>query len=411
MAIGELVKRHLIDIRPLAVPTYRRLWSGQAIANIGIGVTVVAVSKQVWDLTQSSFWVGLLGLANLIPLMVFGLWGGAFADAVDRRRLLIASSLVSWGATLFILAQALLGLGNVYLLLLASAVSATGFAMTSPARGAIIPRILPAELVPAANALNSLVFGLGAIVGPMIAGVLLAWQGYALAYGIDALLFTASLYASIRLPQLLPMGEIQRPGWRSVIDGLRYIATGPVLLMSFVVDIIAMVFALPRALIPQAVSERFDGSPIALGWLSAGMAIGAVLGALGSGWVGRVRRQGVALTVTIALWGLSVAAAGLAQQLWLMVVLMAVGGVADMVSSVWRQSILQLHAPDEMRGRMQGAFMVVVAGGPRLGDLRAGVTAVWFGMTWAWVGGGLACAVAVLIVGLSVPSFRNYRAE
>ena len=411
MAIGEQVKRHLIDIRPLGVPTYRRLWSGQAIANIGIGVTVVAVSKQVWDLTQSSFWVGLLGLANLIPLLVFGLWGGAFADAVDRRRLLITSSLISWGATLFILAQALLGLGNVYLLLLASAVSATGFAMTSPARGAIIPRILPAELVPAANALNSLVFGFGAIVGPMIAGVLLAWQGYALAYTVDAVLFTASLYAAIRLPALLPMGEIQRPGWRSVLDGLRYIATGPVLLMSFVVDIIAMVFALPRALIPQAVAERFDGSPIALGWLSAGMAIGAVLGAIGSGWVGRVRRQGVALTVTIALWGLSVAAAGLAQQLWLMVVLMAVGGVADMVSSVWRQSILQLHAPDEMRGRMQGAFMVVVAGGPRLGDLRAGLTAVWFGLTWAWVGGGLACAIAVLVVGLSVPSFRNYRAR
>ena len=132
--------------------------------------------------------------------------------------------------------------------------SATGFAMTSPARGAIIPRILPAELVPAANALNSLVYGFGAIAGPMIAGVLLAWQGYALAYGIDAVLFTASLYASIRLPELLPMGEIQRPGWRSVIDGLRYIATGSVLLMSFVVDIIAMVFALPRALIPQAVA-------------------------------------------------------------------------------------------------------------------------------------------------------------
>ena len=159
--------------------------------------------------------------------------------------------------------------------------------------------------------------------------MLLAWQGYPLAYAVDAVLFTASLYASIRLPQLLPMGEIHRPGWRSVLDGLRYIATGPVLLMSFVVDIIAMVFALPRALIPQAVAERFDGSPIALGWLSAGMAIGAVLGALGSGWLGRVRRQGVALTVTIAVWGLSVAAAGLAQQLWLMVVLMAVGGVAD----------------------------------------------------------------------------------
>ncbi len=392
------------------MPAYRRLWSGQAIANIGLGVTVVAVSKQVWDLTHSSFWVGMLGLANLLPLLLFGLWGGAFADAVDRRRLLIAGSLVSWVATLIIVAQALLGFGNVYLLLIASAVSSTGFAVTSPTRGAIIPRLLPPELVPAANALNSLVYGLGAIIGPMIAGVLLAWQGYALAYGVDGVLFTASLYAALRLPALPPMGETQRAGWRSVVEGLRYIATGPVLLMSFVVDIIAMVFALPRALIPQVVSERFGDDPRALGWLSAGMAIGAVLGALGSGWVGRVRRQGLALTFVIALWGLSVAAAGLVHSLWLIVALLAVGGVADTISSVWRQSILQLHAPDEMRGRMQGAFMVVVAGGPRLGDLRAGATAVWFGLTPAWVGGGLACAVAVVIVGLAVPSFRDYRA-
>jgi MFS family permease len=409
VAIGELVKRHLIDIRPLAEPAFRRIWTGQGIAHIGIGVTVVAVSKQVWDLTHSSLWVGVLGLAYLLPLLLFGLWGGAFADAVDRRKLLIISSLVSWGATLFILAQALLGLGNVYLLLLATAVSATGSAMSSPARGAIIPRLVPVELVPAANALNSLAYGFGAIAGPMIAGVFLAWQGYALAYAVDAVLFTAGLYAAIRLPALPPMGESQRAGWRSVVEGLRYIATRPVLLMSFVVDIIAMVFALPRALIPQVVSERFGDDPRALGWLSAGMAIGAVLGALGSGWVGRVRRQGLALTFTIAVWGLSVAASGLAHQVWLMVVLFAVGGVADMLSSVWRQSILQLNAPDEMRGRMQGAFMVVVAGGPRLGDLRAGATAVLFGMTTAWVGGGLACAVAVLVVGLSVSSFRTYR--
>ena len=410
MAIGDLVKRHLVDVRPLAVPAYRRLWSGQAISNVGLGVTVVAVSQQVWELTDSSFWVGMLGLANLVPLLLFGLWGGAVADAVDRRKALIIGSLVSWGSTLFILVQAVLGLDNVYLLLAAAAISATGVAVTSPTRGAIIPRLLPVELVPAANTLNTLVFGLGAVIGPMIAGVMLAWNGFAMAYGLDAVLFTAGLYAAVRLPKLAPAGEVRPPGWRSVIEGLRYIATGPVLLMSFVVDIIAMTFAMPRALIPQAVAERFDGSAIALGWLSAAMAIGAVLGALMSGWMSRVRRQGLALTVTIAMWGLSVAASGLAHQLWLMVMLLAVGGAADLVSSVWRQSILQLYAPDEMRGRMQGAFMVVVAGGPRIGDLRAGVTASAFGLTGAWVGGGIACAVVVVIVGLSVTRFRTYQA-
>ncbi|MCA2187255.1 MFS transporter [Nonomuraea cavernae] len=411
MHLAELVKRHLVDTRPLAVPAYRRLWFGQAVSHAGLAVTVVAVSQQVWELTHSSLWVGLLGLANLIPLVVFGLWGGAIADAVDRRRLLIVGSLIAWASTLFILAQALLGLDNVYVLLGAVALGATGFAITSPARGAIIPRLLSPEQVPAANALNSLVYSMGAVVGPMIGGVVLAVAGFAAAYAVDALLFSASLYAALRLPALPPLGEVARPGARAVLEGLRFILASPVLLMSFVVDIIAMVLAMPKALFPELVAERFGGSPIALGWLNSAMAIGSVAGAVFSGWVGRVSRQGLALVVVIAVWGLAVAAAGLAQALWLVVAFMAVGGAADVVSSVWRQSILQLYAPDEMRGRMQGAFMVVVAGGPRLGDLRAGASAVAFGVTGAWVGGGLACAAVVLAVGLSVTRFREYRSR
>ncbi|MEV0596818.1 MFS transporter [Nonomuraea cavernae] len=409
MHLAELVKRHLVDTRPLAVPAYRRLWFGQAVSHAGLAVTVIAVSQQVWELTHSSLWVGMLGLANLIPLVVFGLWGGAIADAVDRRRLLIVGSLIAWASTLFILVQALLGLNNVYVLLGAVALGATGFAITSPTRGAIIPRLLSQELVPAANALNSLVFSMGAVVGPMIGGVVLAVAGFAAAYAVDALLFSASLYAALRLPALPPLGEVTRPGARAVFDGLRFILGSPVLLMSFVVDIIAMVLAMPRALFPELADERFGGSPIALGWLNSAMAIGSVAGAVFSGWVGRVRRQGLALVVVIAVWGLAVAAAGLAHALWLVVAFMAVGGAADVVSSVWRQSILQLYAPDEMRGRLQGAFMVVVAGGPRLGDLRAGASAVAFGVTGAWVGGGLACAAVVLAVGLSVTRFRDYR--
>ncbi|RSN01831.1 MFS transporter [Nonomuraea sp. WAC 01424] len=404
-----------MDTRPLAVPAYRRIWSGQAVSNVGVAVTVVAVGQQVYDLTHSSLWVGLLGMANLIPLLVFGLWGGAVADAVDRRRLLVAGSLVAWAATLFILAQALLGLDNVYLIFVATAVNATGFAITGPTRGAIIPRLLDPELVPAANALNSLVYSLGAVAGPMIGGVLLASGGdapnYAAAYAVDALLFTGGLYAALRLPALPPLGEVARPGARMVWEGLSFIARSPVLLMSFVVDIIAMVFAMPRALFPELAADRFGGSMTALGWATSAMAIGSVAGALFSGWVGRISRQGVALVLAIAGWGLAVAAAGLVHELWLVVVFMAVGGVADVISSVWRQSILQLYAPDEMRGRMQGVFMVVVAGGPRLGDLRAGATATAFGLTGAWVGGGLACAVTVLIVGLSVAGFRNYRSD
>ncbi|GAA3244626.1 MFS transporter [Nonomuraea helvata] len=411
MAIAELVKRHLVDTRPLGVRDYRRLWLGQSVSHVGVAATVVAVGQQVWQLTHSSFYVGLLGMANLIPLIVFGLWGGAVADAVDRRKLLIIGSFIAWAATLLILAQALLHLGNIYLIFAAVAVNATGFAITSPTRGAIIPRILDKELVPAANALNSLVFSMGAVVGPMIGAVALTTGGYAAAYALDALLFTGSLYAALRLPSLPPLGEVTRPGARAVLEGLSFIVSSPVLLMSFVVDVIAMVFAMPRALYPQLTAERFGGSSLALGMMTSAMAIGSVAGALFSGWVGRVSRQGVALVVVIAVWGLAVAAAGLAHELWLVVAFMAVGGVADVISSVWRQSILQLYAPDEMRGRLQGAFMVVVAGGPRLGDLRAGATATALGLSGAWVGGGIACAVVVLAVGLSVTGFRDYRAR
>lgn len=402
----------LLDIRPLAVPAYRRLWAGQVTSGIGLQASVVAVGQQIWELTHSSLWVGMLGLAHLLPLVVFGLWGGAIADAMDRRKLLIVGSSVAWVSTLGILVQALLGVGSVWLLLANVAVGAAGFAVSSPTRGAIIPRVLPKELVTSANALNGMVMGTSTMVGPMVAGVLMSVAGgYSAVYALDAVLFTATLYAAFRLPPLPPQGEVARPGARAIAEGLRYIFSSKILLMSFVVDLCAMILAFPRALFPELVDERFGGSLIALGWLNSAMAVGVVVGGLLSGWARTVKRQGLGLIVVIAVWGLAVAAAGLVDQLWLVVLFMAIGGYADMISSVWRQTILQLYAPDEMRGRMQGVFMVVVAGGPRLGDVRAGASAAAFGLTGAWVGGGLACVAAVVAVGLAVPAFRKYRPQ
>lgn len=408
--MGESVWRRIaIDLTPLRHPAFRRLWLGQSVSFIGFQLSSVAVAAQIYDVTSSSFWVGMLGPASLIPLVIFGLWGGAVADAVDRRRLLLWGSVIAWAATVALLLHAVFRLDDVVLMLAAMAVHATGFAITGPVRGAIIPRLVPVAEVPAANTLNFLASSVGAVVGPLIAGVVLYSGGYTAAYLSDALLFATGFYAAVRLPALPPLGAVRRPGARAVVDGLRFIAGHPVVLMSFVVDIIAMAFALPRALFPEMVAERFGGSPIAFGWLNASIALGSALGGLFSGWVGRVSRQGIALTVVIAVWGASVALAGLAGELWLMVALLAVGGAADLVSAVWRQTILQTYAPDEMRGRLQGVFYVVVAGGPRLGDLRAGLTASAFGVAPAWVGGGLVCAVAVLAAGLAVPSFRRYR--
>jgi MFS family permease len=405
---GRLARRAAIDTRPLREPPFRRLWIGQAVSFTGFQLTSVAISVQVYDLTKSSLWVGLLGPANLVPLIVFGLWGGAVADTMDRRRLLIMASLVTWVATLGLLLQALLHVGSVLLIIGLVVVQAVGFAVGSPTRGAVIPRLLPTVLVPAANTLNFTASQVATFVGPVLAGVVIGHGGYAVAYGIDAVLFTVGLYASLRLPALRPIGgEIRRPGLRSVVEGLRFLLTRPVLMMSFVVDIIAMGVAMPRALFPEVADTRFGGEA-AVGWLVAAIAIGAVAGGLVSGWIGRIHRQGIALIAVIVVWGLAVAAAGLAGSLWLAVLLLAVGGAADLVSAVFRQTILQTYAPDEMRGRLQGVFTVVVAGGPRLGDLRAGVTASAVGVTASWTGGGVVCAGLVVVVGLAVPSFRRY---
>jgi MFS family permease len=411
MAITNLrarAARLAVDTTPLQHPPFRRLFLGQGVAFLGYQVTAVAVPVQVYGITGSSLWVGLLGIAALIPLIIFGLYGGAVADAIDRRRLLLASSLLVWAVTGALLVQALLHIDNPWLILGLVAVQSAGFAMSSAARNAIIPRLLPVEQIAAGNTLNFTMSNVGTVAGPLVAAATLVGGSYATAYAVDAVLFTVGLYAALRLPAMPPVNSIGRPGLNSVLEGLRYIATRPVLLMSFVVDLCAMILAMPRALFPQVAAERFHGEST-VGWLYAGIAIGAVVAGLASGWIGRVSRQGFALIIAVVVWGACVAASGLAHSLPIAVLLLAGAGAADLVSAVYRQTILQVYAPDEMRGRLQGVFTVVVAGGPRLGDLRAGASAAAFGVTASWVGGGIACIVVVLILAVVFPSLAQYR--
>ena len=401
-----LLGRHAVDTRPLRIPEYRRILIGQGTSFIGSMLTQVAVPVQIWALTASPLYVGFVGLAGLVPIVVFGLYGGAIADAVDRRVLYLWSSIGGWVVTLALLVQTLLDLQNIFLILALVFVQSGMFAVASSARGAIIPRIVPTELVPAANTLNFTVGNVGQVVGPLLAGLLLVLpNGFALAYAADALLFTAALYSVLKLPSIPPQGEVQRPDWRAVADGLRFIAVRPVLVMSFAVDIAAMVLAMPRSLFPAVADARFGGQ---VGPLYAAIAIGAVIAGLSSGWIGRVRRQGRALTLAIVGWGAAVAVSGLVGQLWLVVALLALAGAFDLVSAVYRQTILQTYAPDEMRGRMQGVFIAVVAGGPRLGDVRAGATAAVTSPTFSWVAGGVACMAVVIVAGLLVRPFWRY---
>ncbi len=419
--LRALLGRHAVDTRPLAVPPYRRLLLGQGTSFIGSMLTQVAVPVQVYAISRSSLYVGFVGLAGLVPIVAFGIYGGAIADAVDRRLLYLWSSAGGWLVTCALLAQTLLNQASVALILSLVFVQSGMFAVASSVRGAIIPRIVDLELVPAANTLMFTTSNVGQVLGPLIAGVLVGLQhGFAYAYGIDALLFTAALYSAFRLPGLPPSPATTAPAGeqprgragrgsdlRAIADGLRFIAARPVLVMSFGVDIVAMVLAMPRSLFPAVADERFHGN---VGPLYAAIAIGAVVAGLSSGWIGRVRRQGRMLVFAIAGWGAAVALSGLAGQLWLVVGLLALAGAFDLVSAVYRQTILQTYAPDEMRGRMQGVFTAVVAGGPQLGDVRAGATAAATSPQFSWVVGGLLCVGVVVLTGVLVRSFWTYDA-
>jgi MFS family permease len=407
----ERLRRVAIDTKPLRHTAYRRVFIGNAASFFGTQFTAVAVPVQMFALTHSSLWVGYVGIAGLVPLLVFALWGGAMADAYDRRRLLLTSSLLMWTGTLALLVQALIRVDSPALLLGLVALQSAGVAVTMPTRGAIVPRLVPREEVPQANTLNFTASMAASVVGPLAAGVLIQYN-VAWAYGVDSVTFTLALWAALRMPPL-PVargaGANGRPGGLAdVLDGLRYLFGTPLLLLSFAVDIAAMVLALPRTLFPEVATDRFGGLGSA-GWLYAAIGIGSLVAGLTSGWIGRVRRQGAALVGAVVLWGLAVAAAGVAGKLWLCVLFLAIGGAADLVSSVYRQTILQTSAPDELRGRMQGVFSAVVAGGPRLGDLRAGAMGAALGAGSAWVVGGLAAAAVAVLLAVFFPTLSRYR--
>ncbi|SNS69823.1 Predicted arabinose efflux permease, MFS family [Geodermatophilus saharensis] len=405
-----------IDTTPLRDPGYRRLFWGVAATMLGQQMTLVAVPYQVYALTGSSLLVGVTSVVALVPLVVFGLLGGAIADAMDRRRLMLVTGAGSAVTSALLAVQALLpGGGNLWLLwALVAAVS--GFtAVNQPTRSAVIPALVGPEGVPAANALAMTVRQVGVIAGPLLAGVLIGLGDLFLAYAVDALGFGIAVLLLRGLPPLPPAG-VTGPlrlgaALRGVGEGFTFLRTQPVLLMTFVVDVVAMLFAWPQAVFPELSEGRYAGSPNALGWLFAGVSIGALLMGLTSGWVSRVDRQGAVVLAAIVVWGVAIVGFGLAPTLWLAVLCLAVAGAGDMVSAVLRSSMLQTAAPDDMRGRMQGVFLVVVAGGPRLGDLRAGAVASAAGVGVAMVSGGVVVVVAMAVVALVVPSFLHFRAS
>ncbi len=416
----------LADTRPLAVPAFRRLWLANVLTVIGAQLTVVAVPAQIYAETGSSAYVGLTGVFGLIPLIVFGLYGGALADVFDRRTILVVTTLGLIATSALLWLQAWTGGIGVWGLLSLFAVQQAFFAVNQPTRSAVLPKLLPRELLPAANSLSMTVMQAGAIAGPLVAGVLIPLVGLQWLYLIDTITLFATLGAVMQLPRL-PVLDAARavPGVRAVVDGFAYLRRQPILLMSFVVDLIAMIFGMPRALFPEIAHVDFGGPAeggLVFALLFAAIPAGAVVGGVLSGWVSRVDAHGRAVVASILVWGLAMtgfgAAVGLAHlqaegwqsaMLVLALLMLMIGGAADMASAAFRQSMLQGAAADENRGRLQGVFIVVVAGGPRVADTVHGAAAAVVGTAAAAAGGGVLVIVGTVIAALAVPSFVRYR--
>ena len=415
----------LADMTPLREsPAFRRLWLGSAVSAVGSQLTLVAVSLEVYRLTGDSFYVGLLGVFALVPLVFGGLLGGSIADSHDRRTVALLATAVLWLTTGMIALQSWLQLGNVWVLYLLVALQSAAQAINQPARSAIIPVLIRKELLPAANALSMVSFGLALTAGPLLAGVLVAWVGFAWTYTIDFVSFAFVLWAVFRLPAMPPAGSAGRAGLRSVVEGFRFLGTRPNLRMTFIIDLVAMILAQPRALMPAIGAVMIGGGESTVGILLASTAVGAFLAGLFSGPLGHVRWQGSAVVWSVMGWGASIAAFGAVvllagrtddggATLWLLpaVLCCALAGIADSISSVFRNTILQAATPDHLRGRLQGVFIVVVAGGPRVGDLLAGGGTKILTEGWVLLLGGVVCIAVAWLAAQLQPGFRKYDAR
>jgi len=405
-------RRLVADTTPLRESAdYRRWWFGYSVSFTGTQLTQFAVPFQVYKLAHSSLAVGAVGLVVLVPRVTMGLLGGAIADSTDRRRLTLLTSSVLFVLAAALTVQAALDLRQVWLLYVIAAVQGAFSAIDSSARGAILPRLVRRELMPAANALGQLGFNTGLSAGPLLGGLLIGTVGFGWTYALDAASFLAVLYAIWRLPAMPPEGGGSKAGIASVVEGLRFLGPRKNLLMTFLVDINAMVFGMPRALFPAIGTTWFHGGAGTVGLLAAAPSVGALLGAATSGWATHVRRQGLAVLVSVMVWGGSIAVFGFTRVLWLALLLLAVAGAADMVSAIFRNTILQVATPDALRGRLQGVFIVVVTGGPRLGDFEAGSVGSAFGSQVSVISGGVACMVGVAALAVTYPSFARYDAH
>ncbi|MGZ4613957.1 MAG: MFS transporter [Actinomycetes bacterium] len=401
----------LLDVRPLrASPQFCRLWVGTGLSALGGQLAVVAVLYQVWEMTRSPVAVGAVGLAQAVPMVIFGLIGGTLADAVDRRRLVLLTTTGQILPSGLLAVQALAGWGSLSVVLVLVSLQTACGAMGAPARRTFAVRLLPAELVAAGTALTHLSFQAALLVGPAIAGVVATRWGVGACYLLDALSFAGALNGVLGLPAMRPVGEVARFDVRSVWEGWRFIGDSPVLGGAFMTDVLATLMAMPVALFPVVNAERFGGGPETLGLFLSAIAVGGVAAGAVSGTITRSSRPGAVMLVCAGTWGLGLAGFGLSQQLWLALGFLTLAGAADALSVISRASIVQLATPDSHRGRVSAVEHIIGGAGPDLGNARAGLMASATSAALAVISGGVLCVLGVAAVAVTNPSLRRFAA-
>jgi len=404
--------RILVDTTPLRESRdFRLVFTGQLISMLGTQLTVVAIPYQVYSMTHSSLQVGAISLAQLFPFIAGALYAGPIGDTVDRRFIMLWTAVALVVTSGAMAVNAAVSHPNLAVLYVVSAVAAGLMGFSSTARMAVVPGLVSRGHLTAALAMMQIIIQVATVVGPALSGLLLT-IGLPLVYALDAVSFVVAAVTTFLMSPMPPPHDPNRLSpWKSTKEGMRYLRTRQALQGVYVIDINAMVFGMPRALFPAMAGSVFGGGTVVLGLLYAAPGAGALVGALTTGWVGVVRRQGRAVILAVSVWGAAITVFGLVDTLWIALVLLAVAGWADVISAVLRNTILQSTTPDRMRSRMSSIQMAVVQGGPRLGDLESGAVATLTSLEFAVVSGGLACIAGAVLIGALMPAFRNHLAS
>jgi len=404
----SFLARVAVDVRPLRESRgFRALWLGQSVAYIAWRMMPVLVSVQIYRITGSTLAVGLLAIAQFVPLLTLTIVGGALADSHDRRLLLLGSVAgVALANAAFVLAG-VLHVDSAALVFVLTLAAWSSFSLGAGAVRSLTPRLVPLEHLPAAAALQGLYNNLGLVVGPAIAGVLISAVGLTWTYAVVLVGLVVSLAILLGVPPVPPAEDAQRMTFGTVADGFRYVGRQHVVLGFFIIDSVAMIFGMPAALFPAMAQSVFN-DPASVGYLFAAPAAGAFLASLLSGWVMRVRRQGVAIVAAASTWGIAIAVFGFTSTLWVALALLAGAGAADQVSAVFRSTIALTVTPDHMRGRLGGIEFAQVASTPALGNLEAGVVASLTSLRFSIVSGGILCVVGTLATALAFPVLLRY---